>query len=167
MNSIWARTTDSPSFAKLTGARSTDVLIIGGGIAGILCAYKLKAAGVDCILVEADRICNGITGDTTAKITLAHGLMYHKTICRFGKEKAGLYAKALGKSPTCVYLPVGAVGNSANPRHITVGNDSAPLNISVASFPNIAVYLYYVGPLFFFCEIPAHFQIFYSGFLSD
>ena len=33
--------------------QSTDVLIVSGGIAGVLCAYKLKNAGVDCMLVEA------------------------------------------------------------------------------------------------------------------
>ena len=64
--------TDVPQvhFDALASDKSTDVLIIGGGIAGILCAYKLIRAGVDCMLVEADRICGGITGNTTAKITV-------------------------------------------------------------------------------------------------
>ena len=94
MNSIWTETTDRPSFAPLRGTKSTDVLIIGGGIAGILCAYKLKNAGVDCVLAEADQICGGITKNTTAKITLAHGLMYDKMLSRFGEERAQLYAEA-------------------------------------------------------------------------
>lgn len=37
---------------QLKGDIRTDVLIIGGGIAGILCAYRLKAAGVSCVVVE-------------------------------------------------------------------------------------------------------------------
>lgn len=94
MNSIWSETVERKSFAPLTETKSTDVLIIGGGIAGILCAHKLKNAGVDCILVEADEICRGITQDTTAKITLLHGLLYDKMICRFGEEKAGLFTRA-------------------------------------------------------------------------
>ena len=94
MNSIWSETAERKSFAPLTETKSTDVLIIGGGIAGILCAHKLKNAGVDCILVEADEICRGITQDTTAKITLLHGLLYDKMICRFGEEKAGLFTRA-------------------------------------------------------------------------
>jgi glycine/D-amino acid oxidase-like deaminating enzyme len=94
MNSIWSETTKRPSFAPLEGTKSTDVLIIGGGIAGILCAYKLKQAGVDCILVEADEICGGITKNTTAKITLTHGLMYDKMLRRFGEDTAKLYAEA-------------------------------------------------------------------------
>ncbi len=94
MNSIWSETVERKSFAPLTETKSTDVLIIGGGIAGILCAHKLKNAGVDCVLVEADEICRGITQDTTAKITLLHGLLYDKMICRFGEEKAGLFTRA-------------------------------------------------------------------------
>ena len=73
---------------------STNVLIIGGGIAGILCAYKIKEAGVDCMLVEATEICGGITKNTTAKITLQHGLIYDKMIRRFGEDHARLYIKA-------------------------------------------------------------------------
>jgi len=98
MESIWKKAITRPSFAPLVGTKSTDVLIIGGGIAGLLCAYKLKEAGVDCILVEANEICGGITQDTTAKITLAHGLMYDKMLHRFGEEKAQLYAKAQQKA---------------------------------------------------------------------
>ena len=46
------------------------------------------------MLVEAKKICGGVSGNTTAKITLAHGLLYDKLIRRFGTEKAGLYLKA-------------------------------------------------------------------------
>ena len=94
MNSIWGETAERVHFSPLDGTKSTDVLIIGGGIAGILCAYKLKQAGIDCILVEADEICGGVTQNTTAKITLAHGLFYDKMLHRFGKDKAKLYADA-------------------------------------------------------------------------
>ncbi len=94
MNSIWTETVKPMRFAPMNGNRSTDVLIIGGGIAGILCAYKLKNAGVDCLLVEATEICGGITQNTTAKITLQHGLIYDKIIRRFGENKARLYAEA-------------------------------------------------------------------------
>ncbi|MBO7273743.1 MAG: FAD-dependent oxidoreductase [Clostridia bacterium] len=94
MNSIWSETAESVHFSPLDGTKSTDVLIIGGGIGGILCAYKLKQAGIDCILVEAGEICGGVTQNTTAKITLAHGLLYDKMLHRFGKEKAKLYVNA-------------------------------------------------------------------------
>ena len=94
MGSIWENDEKLVCFDALKENKSTDVLIIGGGIAGILCAYKLKNAGVDCILVEATEICKGITKNTTAKITLQHGLIYDKMIRRFGEDKARLYAEA-------------------------------------------------------------------------
>ena len=94
MNSIWKDTEISVHFAPLAQDKVTDVLIIGGGITGILCTYKLKNAGVDCMLVEAGEICGGITKNTTAKITISHGLIYDKMIRRFGEDKARLYAEA-------------------------------------------------------------------------
>ncbi len=94
MHSVWEDTRKGVHFSPLKESKSTEVLIIGGGIAGILCAYKLKNAGVDCMLVEATEICGGVTKNTTAKITLGHGLIYHNLIKRFGEDKARLYLEA-------------------------------------------------------------------------
>lgn len=84
MDSLWKLTAARPSFPELSDDLKTDVLIIGGGISGILCAHMLKRAGVDCTLVEADRICSGTSGRTTAKITLQHGLIYDRLIKKYG-----------------------------------------------------------------------------------
>lgn len=94
MESIWQKSARLPSFPKLEGNVKTDVLIIGGGIAGILTAYFLKQSGVDCILVEKQRICSGTTGHTTAKITFQHGLIYHKLLKSYGLETAQKYLQA-------------------------------------------------------------------------
>ncbi len=94
ISSVWVQNTEAPSFSRLEKSVSTDVLIIGGGITGILCAHALNRSGVSCILVEADRICGGITKDTTAKITVCHGLIYDKIIRRYGEEKARLHLEA-------------------------------------------------------------------------
>ncbi len=94
MESVWHKDAKRISFEAMAGNKSTDVLIIGGGIAGILCAYKLKNAGINCILAEAAEICGGITKNTTAKITLQHGAIFEKLIKRFGTGNARLYAEA-------------------------------------------------------------------------
>ncbi len=91
MDSIWPQTAQLPVFNSLRSDLKTDVLVIGGGMAGLLCAYKLTRAGVDCALVEADRIGGGITKNTTAKITSQHGLIYGKLIREFGADRARLY----------------------------------------------------------------------------
>lgn len=94
MESLWKQTWEHPDFAALEGDISTDVLIIGGGMAGILCAYMLQRAGVPYVLAEAGTLCGGITQNTTAKITNQHGLIYDKLIREFGLEAAGQYLSA-------------------------------------------------------------------------
>lgn len=93
MDSLWSDGVIMPAFPQLKKDITTDALVIGGGIAGILCAYALKEAGVNTVLVEANTICSGNTGRTTAKITSQHGPIYHKLLRKFGPEKAGLYYK--------------------------------------------------------------------------
>ena len=94
MLSLWSATSDLPSFEALKGDIKTDVLIIGGGISGVLCAYELKNRGIDCVLVEAAQICSGITKNTTAKITSQHGFIYDKITKKFGAENAQKYLQA-------------------------------------------------------------------------
>ena len=94
MKSIWSDANELPSFPSLKGDIKTDVLIIGCGMAGILCSYALTEAGVDNILLEAREICGGITCGTTAKITSQHGLIYAGLIKKFGAERANLYLTA-------------------------------------------------------------------------
>ncbi len=93
-NSLWQETANRPDFPTLSGDLSTDVLVIGGGMAGLLCAYRLIEAGVDCTLVESGRICGGTTGNTTAKITVQHGAIFDKMIRRFGIEESRRYFAA-------------------------------------------------------------------------
>ncbi len=92
--SVWCEFLKRPKLESLNGDIKTDVLIVGGGITGLICAYRLKNAGVDCILIEADKICSGITKNTTAKITIQHGLIYDKLTKSLGKEAAELYYRA-------------------------------------------------------------------------
>ncbi|MBQ8834539.1 MAG: FAD-dependent oxidoreductase [Oscillospiraceae bacterium] len=93
MESIWQDVT-MPRFPMLAGDIKTDVLIIGGGMAGLLCAHSLGKAGVQCVVAEAADIGGGITKNTTAKITTQHGLCCHKLLSRFGPETARLYLEA-------------------------------------------------------------------------
>ena len=94
MESLWKDTSELTAFPELEETIQTDVLIIGGGIAGILCAWELKRRGIDYVLVEADRICSGVTAGTTAKITAQHGLLYEKLLRRFGTEGGREYYRA-------------------------------------------------------------------------
>lgn len=91
--SVWERT-EMPKFPSAAGEIKTDVLVIGGGIVGLLTAYELQKSGVSCVVAESERICGGVTGGTTAKVTFQHGLIYQKILRGYGAEKAKMYLAA-------------------------------------------------------------------------
>lgn len=92
--SVWQNDASLPEFPTLSRELSTDVLVIGGGLAGLLTAWELRQKGVDVVLVEKGRICSATTAHTTAKLTAQHGLIYQKLIRSLGVEGAGQYYKA-------------------------------------------------------------------------
>lgn len=94
MDSIWSESVQLPVFEELRQNIKTDVLIVGGGMAGLLCGYMLKKAGIGAVITEAARIGGGITQNTTAKVTLQHGLLYSRLLKKFGQEKAQMYLQA-------------------------------------------------------------------------
>lgn len=94
LNSIWTAAAELPSFPRLEQDAKTDVLIIGGGLAGLLCAYALEQRGIDYLLIEADTICSGVSRNTTAKLTSQHGLIYDRLVRQFGVGAARLYWRA-------------------------------------------------------------------------
>ena len=94
MDSLWKTSANLPHFPPLRGEISTGVLVIGGGMAGLLCAYTLKQAGIPCVVAERKTIASGVTGCTTAKITSQHGLIYSRIAKQFGLEAAEGYLQA-------------------------------------------------------------------------
>ncbi len=94
MESLWSATAELPRFNRLEHDLKTDVLIVGGGLAGILCALLLREKKIDCVVAEAKTICSGVTQNTTAKITVQHGLIYDKLIRKNGAGQAAAYLAA-------------------------------------------------------------------------
>lgn len=94
MTSLWHDTANLPRFPALSRDTSCDVLVIGGGMAGLLTLHELCRRGVDCLLVEAERIGSGTTGGTTAVLSAQHDTLYADLIRSFGRDqaKAVLYA---------------------------------------------------------------------------
>lgn len=90
--SLWVATSGQTSYPVFNRVKKYDVIIIGAGITGLLAAYYLQIAGVKVAVLEADSIIKGTSGYTTAKITLAHGLIYNNLINNFGIETAKIYA---------------------------------------------------------------------------
>ena len=96
MTSIWEATAQRPEgpARTLDGDLRVDVLVIGGGMAGMLCAHMLTEAGARCAVLEGKRAGLGVTANTTAKVTAQHGLVYDGIVKREGPERARLYYEA-------------------------------------------------------------------------
>ncbi|MBS5724760.1 MAG: FAD-dependent oxidoreductase [Clostridiales bacterium] len=97
MESVWSagiKEPDRKPRPSLKGNIKTDVLVIGGGMAGILTAYRLGQAGVNCVVAEGRTVGDGVTKNTTAKVTAQHGLIYGDIIRRRGLDMAKAYLKA-------------------------------------------------------------------------
>jgi glycine/D-amino acid oxidase-like deaminating enzyme/nitrite reductase/ring-hydroxylating ferredoxin subunit len=93
--SVWVDTTpEQPALPQLDEHLRADVVVIGGGIAGITTALLLHEAGAHVVLLEAGRLARGVSGYTTAKVTSQHGLIYARLRARFGADAARAYGAA-------------------------------------------------------------------------
>ncbi len=94
MGSIWHEGVTLPHLNALEGDLERDAAVIGAGMTGILTAYYLQKRGLRVAVLEAGRVGSGQTGNTTAKITAQHGLIYDRLIREIGEEGAWQYARA-------------------------------------------------------------------------
>lgn len=92
--STWRQTSGIQERMPLDRDISVDTVVIGGGLAGILTAWHLQQEGVECVVLEADRIGGGQTQNTTAKVTSQHNCIYDTLIKREGRVLARQYADA-------------------------------------------------------------------------
>lgn len=92
MESIWSKSVSLKKHNTLKDSVSVNTVVIGGGIAGLLIAYRLREKGIKAVVIEAETICNGQTKNTTAKITSQHGAIYSKILSYYGEQAAKEYA---------------------------------------------------------------------------
>ena len=97
--SVWYDEIPQPiKFEKLKGnissTESLDVIIVGGGIAGLSTAYLLSKSGKKVVLFEDGYICSGETGRTTAHITHALDDRYYNLEKLHGEKGAYLTAES-------------------------------------------------------------------------
>lgn len=96
MNSFWLDSIENKNkFNKLEKDISTDVCIVGAGIFGLTCGYYLTKQGYNVVLLEKEKdIASKTTGNTTAKITSQHNLIYKYLIDSLGESMAKKYLYA-------------------------------------------------------------------------
>jgi glycine/D-amino acid oxidase-like deaminating enzyme/nitrite reductase/ring-hydroxylating ferredoxin subunit len=107
----WLDTAPQASFGKIESDIKTDVLVIGGGIAGLTTAYFLLKAGKKVVLVEDGFLGSGESGRTTAHLTCALDDRYYFLENIFGQKAASLAAESHMSA-------IGAIENIVTAEHI-------------------------------------------------
>lgn len=96
--SYWIDSTEETNYQPIKEDLTVDLTVIGAGIVGITSGLLLQQEGLKVAIVEANKIIQGTSGYTTAKITSQHNLIYDYLINTFGLEKAQLYGEANEKA---------------------------------------------------------------------
>jgi gamma-glutamylputrescine oxidase len=87
----------APPLPPLEGAVDADVVVVGGGMMGLMCARTLRARGQRVCLVEADTCGAGASGRSSGLITPDSELELRDLVHQFGPgEAARLWQFALG-----------------------------------------------------------------------
>ncbi|MCW3084514.1 MAG: puuB 1 [Bacteroidetes bacterium] len=97
--SYWTDSLEQPiSFSPLTQNDGAQVVIVGGGIAGLSVAYCLSQLNIKVVVVEDGYIGSGETGRTTAHLVNALDDRYYNIEKIFGKNEAKLIAESHTKA---------------------------------------------------------------------
>lgn len=94
--SWWMDSTETIRYTPLRDNLHVDVVIVGGGIAGVTTAYCLCKAGKRVALVEDGYIGSGETGRTTAHLSNALDDRYYELERIYGEKTAKLAAQSHG-----------------------------------------------------------------------
>ncbi len=100
MEYFWQTNEKDEKHPSLKTDVSCDVVIIGGGLVGILCAFRLSKRGLHTVVLEKMRICSGTSGYSTAKITPLSGRLFTHTLENFGKDAVKLHGEFLSAGIT-------------------------------------------------------------------
>jgi glycine/D-amino acid oxidase-like deaminating enzyme len=90
MHTSWYQNGEDISYPRLEQDTTADVVIVGGGLAGMLTAYTLSRSGKSVILLEKDILGGGATMLTTAFLTQAIDTGLPDLIAMYGLEGARL-----------------------------------------------------------------------------
>ena len=90
--SIWMETGEIPQQSSLTEKTSSDVCVVGAGIAGMTTAYLLAREGKSVVVLDDGPIGGGMTGRTTAHLVNALDDRYFELERLHGEEGARLAA---------------------------------------------------------------------------
>ncbi|EPX61744.1 Iron-sulfur cluster-binding protein, Rieske family [Cystobacter fuscus DSM 2262] len=95
---MWTVSAPARRYPPLPGDLEVDVVVVGGGLAGLTTAWLLKQEGKRVAVVEMHRILTGQTGQTTAHLTELLDVSYDTLASDFGEKGARLAAESVRAS---------------------------------------------------------------------
>lgn len=93
-NSIWYETAPRTSYPKLQESIDADVVIVGGGLAGLHSAYSLLEAGRKPVILERHSISVWASGSAMSKVASSHSFLFGSINQWHGREAAAYYGAA-------------------------------------------------------------------------
>lgn len=85
--SVWLDAVpDKKTYPALAGNVSADIAVVGGGLCGVLTAWRLASQGLSVALLEQNHIATGDTGLTTGFLTRVPDVPMAKTEKRYGAD---------------------------------------------------------------------------------
>jgi glycine/D-amino acid oxidase-like deaminating enzyme len=91
MKSLWMDYQTMEAKPPLSENIFCEILVVGGGMAGVSIAYELEKRGHSVVLVEKNRIGEGITGKTTAFVSAIQDTLLQDRVKKIGYEKTKDY----------------------------------------------------------------------------
>jgi glycine/D-amino acid oxidase-like deaminating enzyme/nitrite reductase/ring-hydroxylating ferredoxin subunit len=86
-HSLWMEV-PGPRFTPLNESLTADVVVVGGGMAGLSIAYELSQLNRDVVVLDRGRIGRGMTARTTAHLAFEIDDYFHELIKVHGKDHA-------------------------------------------------------------------------------
>ncbi|MBI2220562.1 MAG: FAD-binding oxidoreductase [Acidobacteria bacterium] len=91
-------TSRRPAYPRLRGSLHSRLVIVGGGLSGCAIAYAFAAAGIETILLEADRIASGSTAGSSGLLRPDPSGSFREAAARYGLRDARFLWRATRRS---------------------------------------------------------------------